>query len=155
MGGGARTLVMRSPMLLVLALRAGGAHPLHTTLATVAWRADRHLLEVAVRVFAQDLAEAISGAVSDSTACHYASRVLSFRDAAGRLMGAGSCSTEHAADVTWIRLIVPAATPAGLRVLNAFLFERFPDQVNIVQATVDGRARTILFTSGDGPKPLT
>ena len=143
------------PMLLVLALRAGGAHPLHTTLATVAWRADRHQLEVAVRVFTQDLAEAISGAVSDSAACHYASRVLSLRDAAGRPMGAGSCFTERAADVTWIRLIVPAATPAGLQVLNAFLFERFPDQINIVQANLAGRARTILFTSGDGLKPLT
>jgi hypothetical protein len=146
---------MRLPLLLVLAFRAGGAHPLHTTLATVEWRAERHQLEVAVRAFTQDLAEAISGAVSDSAACHYVSRVLSLRDAAGRLIGAGSCSTERTADVTWIRLIVPAATPVGLRVLNAFLFERFPDQVNIVQANVAGRARTILFTSGDGPKPLT
>lgn len=155
MGGGARTLVMRLPVLLVFALRAGAVHPLHTTLATVAWRADRHQLEVAVRVFTQDLTEAISGAVSDSTACHYASSALSLRDAAGRLLGAGSCSTEHAADITWIRLIIPAAAPAGLRVLNTFLFERFPDQVNIVQANVAGRARTILFTSGDGPKPIT
>jgi hypothetical protein len=146
---------MRLPVLLVLALQAGGSHPLHTTLATVEWRADRHQLEVAVRVFTQDLAEAISGAVSDSTACRYASGVLFLRDAAGRLMAAGSCSTERAADVTWIRLIVPAATPAGLWVLNALLFERFPDQVNIVQANVAGHARTILFTTGDGPKPLT
>ena len=146
---------MRLPVLLVLALRAGSPHPLHTTLATVEWRADRHQLEVAVRVFTQDLAEAISGAVSDSTVCHYASGVLFLRDAAGHLMASGSCSTERTADVTWIRITVPAATPAGLRVLNAFLFERFPDQVNIVQANVAGRARTILFTTGDGPKPLT
>lgn len=144
-----------APVLLALALRVDGAHPLHTTLATVAWRADRHQLEVAVRVFTQDLAEAVGGTVSDSTACHYASGVLSLRDAAGRLMGTASCSTERAVDVTWIRLIVPAATPAGLRISNAFLFERFPDQVNIVQTNVAGHARTILFTSGDGSKQLT
>jgi len=147
--------VIPLPLLLALALRVNGSHPLHTTLATVAWRADRHQLEVAVRVFTQDLAEAIGGAVSDSTACHYASGVLTLRDAAGRFMGTASCSTERTADVTWIRMIVRAATPAGLRISNAFLFERFPDQVNIVQANVAGHARTILFTSGDGSKPLT
>jgi len=163
-GGDAGPLVIGSPALLVLALGAAPAHPLHTTLATVEWHADRHQLAVAVRMFTQDLADAVTrprtapagaGAISDSLACRYAAGMLSIRDAAGRPLRSTSCSTERTADVTWIRLIVPAESPAGLRVLNALLFECFPDQINIVQASLEGRARTILFTAGDGPKPLT
>lgn len=134
---------------------AARAHPLHSTLTTIAWHDDRRLLEVAVRVFTQDLADAAGSAVSDSAACGYATSVLSIRDAAGRALHATTCAIERAGDVTWVRLDIPAASPAGLRALNAFLFDRFPDQINIVQANLAGRARTILFTSGDGPKPLS
>ncbi len=150
--------------MLLVALATTPAHPLHTTLTTVTWRADRRELEVAVRVFTQDLADAVTrapssraatGSVSDSAACRYATAALSLREAAGASLPVARCGTERAADVTWIRLAVPAERPAGLRLRNEFLFERFADQVNIVQANVDGRARTILFTSGDGPKPLT
>jgi hypothetical protein len=56
--------------------------------------------------------------------------------------------------VTWIRLEAPTADPTGFRLLNAFLFELFDDQVNVVQATLRGRMRTMLFTRGDGPKPI-
>jgi hypothetical protein len=49
----------------------------------------------------------------------------------------------------------PAADPRGVRLTNAVLFDTFPDQINIVQASFDGRAHTVLFTHGDGPKALT
>ncbi len=98
---------------------------------------------------------ALSGSVSDSAACRYATAAVSVRDAAGALLPVARCATERAAAVTWIRLAVPAERPVGLRLRNAFLFERFADQVNIVQADLGGATRTILFTTGDGPKPLT
>lgn len=151
-----------APVLLAT-LWLAPAHPLHTTLTTVDWRADRRRLQVAVRVFTQDLALAVTrsrsaagpaGAVPDSAACRYALGMLSIRDAGGRPLGPAGCAAQREADITWIRLDVPALEPAGLRVLSAFLFELFPDQINIVQATLGGRARTILFTRGDGPKPL-
>lgn len=140
-------------LLAVLGPPAAAAHPLHTTLTTIAWRSDRRLLDVEVRVFTQDLADA--RIVADSAACRYAAGVLSIRDAAGKPLPAAGCATERAGDITWIRLHFPAVSPAGLRGLSAFLFERFPDQINIVQANLAGHARTILFTTGDGPKPLT
>jgi hypothetical protein len=156
-------MAWRAPALL-FGLGFAPAHPLHTTLATVEWRADRHILEIAVRVFAQDLADAvarsrngasITAPAPDSAACRYALGVLWIRDAAGRPLAPASCTAERAADVTWIRLEVPAEGPAGLQILSAFLFELFPDQINIVQAMLGGRARTVLFTQGDGPKSLT
>ena len=37
---------------------------------------------------------------------------------------------------------------------HALLTEVFGDQVNVVQASYDGRRETLLFTPGDGAKPL-
>jgi hypothetical protein len=149
-------VVNPAPAVFVLALAATAAHPLHTTLATVEWHGDRRELDVAVRVFTQDLAGALSrGAVSDSAACRYARQVLPIRDRAGASLPVARCSTERAADITWIRWSVAARSAAGLSIRDAFLFECFPDQVNIVQVDVAGANRTILFTSGDGPKALT
>ena len=77
------------------------------------------------------------------------------RDAAGAALPATRCTTTPEGDVTWIRLSVPAETPRGVVLGNAVLFEAFADQINIVQSSVDGRSRTVLFTRGDAAKALT
>lgn len=150
--------------MLLASVAATPAHPLHTTLTTVIWQGDRRELEVAVRTFTQDLADAVTraprspaaiGGAFDSAACRYATAALSVRDAAGASLRVARCVTERAADVTWIRLAIPSERPLGLQLRNALLFERFADQVNIVQADLAGATRTILFTTGDGPKPLS
>ena len=164
MGGAAGSVVIVSQAMLLAALAGTAVHPLHTTLTTVTWQGDRRELEVAVRTFTQDLVDAVtrvarspaaSGSVTDSAACRYATAALSVRDAAGAPLPVAHCVIERTADVTWIRLAIPAQRPVGLRFCNAFLFERFADQVNIVQADLSGATRTILFTTGDGPKPLS
>lgn len=137
---------------LALAL-AASAHPLHSSLTTVVWRPETHTIELAVRVFTQDLQDVLTHRTG--TACDYARAVLTLRDAAGAALSAVNCTTAREGDVTWIRLSAPAASPRGLRLTNAVLFDTFPDQINIVQASLDGRARTVLFTHGDGPKALT
>lgn len=149
---------MLAPAVLVLVLAATPAHPLHTTLTTVEWHGDRRELDVAVRVFTQDVSDALTRTgttFSESAACRYATRRLSIGDETGMSLPVARCVAERTADVTWIRLSLPARSPAGLRISNAFLFECFPDQVNIVQAHLAGAPRTILFTSGDGPKALS
>ena len=152
---------MTSAAALLLGM-SGAAHPLHTTFATVEWRADRRALQVAVRMFSDDLAAGVTRSrkapatalASDSVVCDYAAGALSVRDAANRMLSVAHCTVERVTDVTWIRLEVPAPAPVGLRIVSSFLFEVFPDQINVVQATIDGRARTILFTHGDIPKPI-
>ena len=143
------------PVLLLVAL-SGAPHPLHSTLTTIAWESRTHTLQVAVRVFTEDLAHTLArGTVpSDSAACRYARLALTLRDRTGRSLAIERCTIERAGDVTWIRLEAPTADPTGFRLLNAFLFELFDDQVNVVQSTLGGRMRTMLFTRGDGLKPL-
>jgi hypothetical protein len=150
---------------LLLALAA--SHPLHTTLTSVEWLPQRGgggggVLRVSVRVYGDDLGQALARrrAVSADpdgfaeAACAYAHEVVIVRTARARVPVIG-CAVDRGADVVWIRLEHRLATgPAGLRVSNALLFELFDDQINIVQAKVVGRARTLIFTRGDGPKPV-
>jgi hypothetical protein len=142
---------------LLLAAAPQVTHPLHSTLTTIAWDSRTHTLQVAVRVFTQDLSDALArGTVAspDSAACGYARAALTLRDRTGRSLATGRCTVERTGDVTWIRLEARATDPTGFRLLNAFLFELFDDQVNVVQAKLDGRMRTMVFTRGDGPKPI-
>ena len=138
---------------LVVALTLGVSHPMHSSLTTVAWRQETRTLEVAVRIFTQDLQDAL--ARRTGTACAYAQTVLTLRDAAGRAVPIDRCSLERQGDVTWIRLSAMPGDPNGLHLSNTLLFDRFEDQINIVQSSIGGRARTVLFTRGDGPKALT
>jgi hypothetical protein len=144
------------PALLLAAVPLA-KHPLHSTLTTIAWDSRTHTLQVAVRVFTEDLSDGLArGTVAspDSAICRYARAALTVRDRAGRSLATGRCTIERSADVTWIRLEAPTTDPSGCRFLNAFLFELFEDQVNVVQAKLGGRTQTIVFTRGDGPKPI-
>jgi uncharacterized protein DUF6702 len=136
----------------------GAGHPLHTTFTTIDWRSDSRTLQIAVRVFTQDLRGTLSAGAAgwDSAVCRYARSAIVVRAASGRALEATRCTVQDTADVTWIRLEAPAASVAGASVSNALLFESFEDQVNVVQATfaTSGRSRTMVFTKGDGPKPL-
>lgn len=133
------------------------AHPLHTTLTTIGWRPKTSTLQVAVRVFTQDLSAALARrgpTAGDSAACGYVRGALTLRGTAGTALAMRSCTIERTVDVTWIRLEAAATDPAGLLVLSAFLFEVFDDQINIVQASLRERVETLLFTRGDGLKRI-
>lgn len=149
MGDAAGTMVS----VLAMALSLGAAHPIHSSLTTVAWRQETRTLEVAIRLFTQDLQDAL--ARRKGSGCEYAQAVLTLHDAAGRTVPTDRCTIVRDGDVTWIRLIAAPGDLHALRLSNSLLFELFEDQINIVQSSVDGRARTVLFTRGDGPKALT
>lgn len=76
------------------------------------------------------------------------------RHRAGRPLAPAWCGARRAAEALLVCLRVPASGKGGLRVRNALLVERFSDQVNIVRSTVAGAVRTVLFTAGDGVKPV-
>jgi len=41
-------------------------------------------------------------------------------------------------------------TVSGARLTNRVLFDRYDDQVNIVQTSISGRRQTLLFTKREG-----
>ena len=140
------------PLFLAL---AAPLHPLHTTLTQLAYRDADRSVEVTVRVFADDFRAALARDVSDSAAAAYLRSALTLTDRAGRPLAVVWCGMKRTGDLLW--LCLRAAAPRGLRGLRvrvALLFDQYEDQINIVQAIVEGRRLALLFTRGDAAKPL-
>jgi len=129
-------------------------HPLHTTLTELSYNTADRTVQVSVRAFADDFGAA-AGGVSDSAASAYLRSVLTLTDQNGRPLPLGWCGLRRTDDLLW--LCLRAAVPRGLsgvRVEARLLFERYRDQVNIVQASYGGQRASLLFVRGDAAKPL-
>ncbi len=143
-------------MDLVLAVLSGlTLHPLHTTLTQLAYRDNDRTVEATVRVFADDFRAALEQDVTDSAAAVYLRSTFTLADQAGRPLATAWCGLRRTGDLLWLCLQAPAPQGLrGLRVRVALLFERYSDQINIVQATYAGRRAALLFTRGDMAKAL-
>jgi hypothetical protein len=136
------------------------SHPLHTTLTEVSVAPDGQL-QIVLRAFVDDFSAAVTGRPgpmsppiaipTDSAIARYLAGVVSVSDAGGRRVGLAVVSARRSGDLLWITLRAPVAPAAvGVRLTNRVLFERYDDQVNIVQTSIAGRRRTLLFTKRDG-----
>jgi hypothetical protein len=145
---------------LGLAARRADSHPLLTTLSQVSAAPDG-AVEIVVRAFVDDFAAAVSGRApapahatptpADSATARYLSGALVLTDAAGRRVSLRVVAVRRTDDLIWVTLRAPAvAGGKGARLTNRVLFERYDDQVNIVQTSVGGRRQTLLFTKRDG-----
>jgi hypothetical protein len=143
------------------------AHPLHTSLAEISYEPDGHLLVIRVRLFADDLSAAIFAGSDafvpaskemppDSLLWRYARGTIALADPEGRPIQLCWRGAARAGDTVLLELQAKMATdgPRRVRILQAMLWERFPDQVNIVRASYEGRTVTLLFTRGDPGKLL-
>lgn len=135
------------------------AHPIHTTLTQLAYDRGTRSITISVRVFADDFGTALrrqGGAPQgfDQAALAYARRTLTLSPGGKKALPLSWCGARREGIVVWLCLRAPARGLEGLVVHNRMHFELFDDQVNIVQATVDGRRRSVLFTRGDRPKRL-
>lgn len=149
---------------LAAAMNTAVVHPIHTTLAELRYDARGAEVQVSLRVFADDLAGAVRGwaarrpgaeASIDDAAFGYVSGafVLVARD--GRRVPLAWCGRRRVGEVVWLCLRAPLAGGlAGAGIRDRLLIDRFEDQINIVQATYDGRRVSLLFTPGDGERRL-
>lgn len=159
----ARRAMLALALLLLSAARPALAHPLHTTLAELTYDPSSRLLNVSLRVFAGDFADAVHARRArgleamppDSAMLRYVTeRFFVVAPGAGRV-ALRWCGVRREGDVLFLCLRATAQrSPAGSRMSNTLLNEVFADQVNIVQASYDGRRSTVLFTRRDGVKAL-
>ena len=139
-------------------LAATVAHPMHTSVAELRYDEARRETTVAIRVYPDDLARAVPGAgrgAADSVLVRYVRARFLLVDQGGRPLRLEWRGVDREADALVIRL--RAAMPGGLegaRVAHLLLHDRFGDQVNVVRASYGGRAATLLFLPGEGPKRL-
>jgi hypothetical protein len=155
---------MLASVLLFALLGAGpmpsvGTHPLHTALAELSYQPDSQSVLIRVRVFSDDLAAAIlsptDSSPTDSALSQYVRGTLALTDQRGRPLPLSWLGAKRTGDTVLLQL--RAELNGGLqraRILVAVLWERFPDQVNIVRATYGSRTVTLLFTRADGAKPF-
>ena len=139
-------------------LRSADAHPLHTTWSELTVAADG-TVRIVLRAFADDLSAAVMRASArtgvvptppDSAIARYLGEAMLLTDASGRTASLVVTETRRTGDLVWVTLHAPRVRVAdGPRLTNRVLFERWDDQVNIVQTTVGSRRRTLLFTRRD------
>jgi len=138
---------------------APASHPLHSTLAEIEYQAESGSVLIRVRAFRDDLAAATSGSSdslpADSVLSSYVRERLTLSDSNGRQVSLWWQGAHQEGDM--VQLELRASLSGGLRharIRAGLLCERFPDQVNIVRASYDGRTVTLLFTAGDSAKSL-
>ncbi|MFL5577412.1 MAG: DUF6702 family protein [Gemmatimonadaceae bacterium] len=143
--------------------RPGDAHPLHTSLTAITYDAPSRTARLSVRVFADDFLAAAAavpvaraaGGVTDEAARTYVASALTLAERGGPPLPLAWCGARRVGDFLWLCLTAPAPRGlAGAHVQSRILFERFSDQVNIVQADLGGRRQSMLFTRGDGERTL-
>ena len=135
------------------------AHPMHTALTELSYRTDSHTVEIRLRVFADDLAGSVPGLTDpeppDSALSRYVRGTFALADATGRPVPLRWEGAQRSGDLVLLQLgATLGGGLAGARVLAALLWERFPDQINIVRASYGGQTTTLLFTRGEGAKHL-
>ncbi len=153
---------LRSAAVLALGVGVGAFHPLHTSLTELSYDRGSRSVQVSIRVFADDLQSALAprgGAppahLSDAAALAYVGRHFALTAGKSRIPLRG-CGMRRSGDLVWICLRGPSpAGMQGLQVHNHLLFDRFTDQINIVQASHGGRRQSMIFTRGAGPKRIS
>ena len=145
------------------------AHPLHTSLAELVVDQKTGAVQLSLRVFVDDFTKAAiafqqkqksvrpaSTAAQPSPLVLYATSGFMVSDSHGRRVSFTSCGGKRVGDLMWLcfRGQMPSGGGGGFRVASNVMFETFRDQINIVQATYGSKKLNLLFTPGEGAKPV-
>jgi len=136
------------------------SHPLHTTLTELTIAPDGGM-QVVLRAFVDDFSAAVTGHApptgtaittpADTAVARYLGQTLALTDGRGRRSPLVVANVRRTDDLLWITLRAPALrSVAGARLTNLVLFDRWSDQVNIVQTSFGNRRQTLLFTKREG-----
>lgn len=142
------------------------AHDFHASFAILERSADGSIVEVSLRVFADDLEGALSARTGrpvtigltpdvDALISAYVAETLELRSSESVALALTWVGKEARVDSVWIYLETPAVSLDGLRLRNRVLHERFADQVNLVQLREGRRQAMLNFRKGDDLKGVT
>lgn len=152
-------------MLLALPFREIAAHALHMSFTDVIYSGRGEVLQISVRVFANDFAAAAArrsrtrlgrdSLIDQPNALAYLAANFRLASRQGTLIPLVPCGVARVKDMLHFcfRVIIKSP-PTTIRVANTVLTELFKDQVNVVQTTSGSRRATRLYVRGDGWKYL-
>jgi hypothetical protein len=143
------------------------AHPLHTSLAELAYDPGTGAVQLSLRVFVDDFTRAsiafqqkhasvrqASAGKSESPLVTYALASFVLNDSRNQRVSFASCGGKRVGDLMWLCFRGKAAPGSRFRVLSQVLFDNFKDQINIVQASSGDRRVNLLFTPGEQAKQV-
>ncbi|MBD1398436.1 hypothetical protein H9Q13_14790 [Pontibacter sp. JH31] len=143
------------------------AHDYHASITDARYNPRSQSLEVAIKVFVDDLEEALSRRSKKKVVYNRSAQVqqyvqeyigasLSFELEKGKPLRPTFVGAEQEADVVWVYLEVPLKTPVltHLYVRNVVLQELFSDQMNIVNLDYKGKVSSTLFQKNDGTRKM-
>jgi hypothetical protein len=155
-------------LALLLAAPAAHAHDYHASITDAKYNPRTQSLEVAVKVFMDDLEEALShrskrkvtynqSAQVQQLVQEYMGATLSFELEKGKPLRHTFVGAEQEVDVVWVYLEVPIKSESftHLYVRNAVLQELFSDQMNIVNLDYKGKVSSTLFQKNDGTRKMS
>ena len=145
-------------LILLLVFRAQ-THDYHTSLTEVRYNPKSKTLEVAVKVFTDDLETALSTKHKtkiilsktdkiESLVANYVKEKLQIRTSKGTEIGLRYIGREAENDVAWLYLEsaeVPVTDLKKLTITNRILTEIFNDQMNILTLEIPGKKSSFLF----------
>lgn len=145
------------------------AHDYHSSITDIKYNPRTQSLQVAVKVFTDDLETALSkrnkskvtySATSESIKqqlAAYMAATMSFEVTKGKPLKQRFIGSEEEADVVWLYLEVPVhhTSLSQLYIQNALLTELFDDQMNILNLDYKGKTHSTLFQKDETSKKLT
>lgn len=146
--------------------RVVAAHTFHASLTQIEVNASANTVEVGIRVFVDDLEEALTRRTGrrvrlgttagfDALALDYVSASLGIEGANGKRLAFSWIGRETSVDVVWLFVEAPLNGQLdGGRLENKLFFELFDDQVNTVNIKDGERRTTLTFSTGDGAKQI-
>lgn len=153
---------------LFLVVPPATAHDYHVSVADVRFNAKTQMLEIALRVFTDDLENALTQRQKKTVKFSQSEEVkqqihaylqdrLQLKDAAGKIFPIKLLGYEEEDDAVWmyIEASVQAKTLPKLRIKNAVLTELFDDQMNMVNFEVNGRKTSVILNQGTPEKLVT
>ncbi|MBO3273277.1 DUF6702 family protein [Hymenobacter defluvii] len=155
-------------LLMVGMMSRAQAHTYHASIMDVHYNPQKKQLEVAVKVFTDDLEKALSVgqpkpvSVLEDPKPQLATltsallrRALVFGTKPGEILPWRYVGMERDHDAHWLYLAVPlSSAPPALYLRNHLLLDTFDDQMNIVNVEANGKKQSALFRGGEDVRKL-
>jgi hypothetical protein len=156
----ASALALASPA--VVSHQVAEAHPLHTSLTELTFDPRSGVVSLSLRVFVDDFTAAANewsrrskGPEGNAALAGYSLATFLLDDAAGKRVSLTPCGGKRVGDLMWLCFRGRMSSPLkGATVSSNILFDKYRDQINIVQTPYGGTKTNLLFTPGTPPKRL-
>jgi hypothetical protein len=153
--------------ILATASMKAEAHPYHVSIAEVKYNAKAQSLEIALKIFTDDLEKTLSEKAGKPVIITSDAAVVKMLEAyfqkhfqvelpQNQVILPRSFGYQKEDDAHWFFLAIPlkAGQLEAAKLRNQVLLETFSDQINLTNLEINGKKRTLIFKEGELLKPL-